>query len=77
MLLICFAFQLAIRPDLSVIPPIMHKALEHGKKASSENQSCLYLYSLKAKALQKLPKYYLSLYKGAERKGEIAIQYNE
>lgn len=56
----------------------MHKALERsGEKASSENQLCFYLHSLKAEALQKPPKYYLSLYKGAERKGEIASQYNE
>lgn len=56
----------------------MQKALECREgEASSENQLCLYLHSLKAEALQKLPKYYLPVYKRAERKGEIAIQYNE
>lgn len=56
----------------------MQKALECREgEASSENQLCIYLHSLKAEALQKLPKYYLPVYKRAERKGETAIQYDE
>lgn len=63
---------------MSVIPPKMQKALEcRVGEAGSENQLCLYLHSLKAEALQKQLKYYLPVYKRAERKGEIAIQYNE
>lgn len=58
----------------------MHKALEHGaggrKQVQKINYAYIYIPS-RLRRYKKMPKYYLSLYKGAERKGEIAIQYNE
>lgn len=56
----------------------MHKAPEHGGGEQGQKINYAYIYiPSRLRRYQKMLKYYLSLHKGAERKGEIAIHYNE